>query len=50
MPPNRRIFLNVVATYGREMYVLEVGLFCGHLSLMAVGEVDGGAEGCLWNA
>ncbi len=38
MTANLRIFLNVVATYGRSLYALVIGLFCGRLSLMAPGE------------
>ena len=40
MTPNRRIFLNIVATYGRSLYARVIGLFCGRWTLMAVGEVD----------
>ena len=29
MAANRRIFLDIVATYGRSLYVLVIGLFCG---------------------
>ena len=29
MSPNRRILLNIVATYGRSMYALVLGLFIG---------------------
>ena len=50
MSPNRRIFLNIVATYGRSLYALAVGLFCGRWILMALGEVDCGlmtSVGCL---
>ena len=42
MSPNRRIFLNIVATYGRSLYALVIGLFCGRWTLMALGEVDHG--------
>lgn len=45
MSPNRRIFLNIVATYGRSLYTLVVGLFCGRWTLMALGEVDYGLMG-----
>ncbi len=27
MSPNRRIFLNIIATYGRSLYALACGLF-----------------------
>lgn len=29
MTQNRRIMLNIVATYGRSLYALVIGLFCG---------------------
>ena len=29
MSPNRRIFLNIIATYGRSLYALVLGLFTG---------------------
>ena len=45
MTPNRRIFLNIVATYGRSLYALVIGLFCGRWTLMALGEVDYGLLG-----
>ena len=35
MTHNRRIALNIVATYGRSRYALVIGLFCGRLMLMA---------------
>ena len=54
MTPNRRIFLNIVATYVspegvarvakralcgvRSLYALVVGLFCGRWALMALGD------------
>ena len=34
MTPNRRIFLNIVATYGRSLYALVIGLGCGWGMLM----------------
>ena len=34
MTANRRIFLNIVATYGRILYALVIGLFCGWWMLM----------------
>ena len=42
---NRRIAINVVATYGRSLYALVIGLFCGRWTLMALGEVDYGLFG-----
>ena len=45
MAPNKRIFLNIVATYGRSLYALIIGLFCGRWTLMALGEVDYGLVG-----
>ncbi len=37
MSPNRRIFLNVVATYGRSLFALFCGLFTSRWVLMALG-------------
>ena len=45
MTENRRIFLNIVATYGRSLYALIIVLFCGRWTLMALGEVDYGLMG-----
>ena len=45
MSPNRRIFLNIIATYGRSLYALVIGLFCGRWALMALGQVDYGLFG-----
>lgn len=45
MSPNRRIVLNIVATYGRSLYALVIGLFCGRWTLMALGDVDYGLIG-----
>lgn len=45
MTENRRIFLNVLATYGRSLYGLVLGLLCGRWALMALGEVDYGLNG-----
>ena len=47
MSPNRRIFLNIVATYGRSVYSLVIGLFCGRWALMALGDVDYGLMGLI---
>ena len=45
MTENRRIALNVVATYGRSLYALAVGLFTGRWILMSLGETDYGLYG-----
>ncbi len=45
MSPNKRIFLNIVATYGRSLYALVIGLFCGRWTLMALGQEDYGLYG-----
>lgn len=45
MTENRRIFLNIIATYGRSLYGLVVGLLCGTWCLQALGEVDFGLYG-----
>lgn len=47
MSPNKRIFLNIVATYGRSLYALVMGLFCGRWVLRALGEVDYGLLGLI---
>ena len=48
MTANRRIFLNIVATYGRSLYALVIGLFCGRWALMTHGEADRGlVVGCV---
>ena len=45
MSPNRRIFLNVVATYGRSLYALAVGLVTARWALQALGVSDYGIMG-----
>ena len=45
MSPNRRIFLNIVATYGRSLYSLAVGLLTARWALNALGVVDYGLMG-----
>ena len=47
MTENRRIFWNVIATYGRSLYGLVIGLFCGRWTLMALGKVDYGLNGLI---
>ena len=47
MSPNRRIILNIVATYGRSLYALVIGLFCGRWALMALGQSDFGLIGLI---
>ena len=42
MSPNRRIFLNIVATYGRSLYALVCGLFISRWVLAALGKEDFG--------
>ena len=39
MTANRRIFLNIVATYGRSLYALVIGLFCGRWALMRLRDI-----------
>ena len=36
MTQNRRIFPNIVATYGRSLYARTIGLFCGRGTLMTL--------------
>ena len=45
MTPNRRIFLNIIATYGRSLYALVCGLFTARWVLQALGKVDFGLYG-----
>lgn len=45
MSPNRRIFLNIVATYGRSLYALVCGLFISRWVLAALGKEDFGLYG-----
>ena len=45
MSPNKRIFLNIVATYGRSLYALVIGLFTARWALQALGQVDYGLYG-----
>lgn len=45
MTENRRIFLNIVATYGRALFALACGLFSGRWLLMSLGEIDYGLFG-----
>ena len=47
MTPNKRIFLNIMATYGWSLYALVCGLFCGRWSLRALGEIDYGLFGLI---
>ncbi len=45
MSPNRRIFLNIMATYGRSLYALVCGLFISRWVLTAVGKSEFGLIG-----
>ena len=45
MSPNRRIVLNIVATYGRSLYALVLGLFTARWALQILGHVDYGLMG-----
>lgn len=47
MTENRRIILNVIATYGRSLYSLVCGLFTARWVLMALGQVDYGLYGVI---
>lgn len=40
MSPNTRIFLNIVATYGRSLFVLVCGLFTSRWVLAVLGKTD----------
>lgn len=45
MSPNRRIALNIVATYGRSIYTMFIGLFTVRWAINALGIVDYGLYG-----
>lgn len=45
MSPNRLILLNIVATYGRSLYALAVGLVTARWALEALGVADYGVMG-----
>lgn len=45
MTANRRILLNVVATYGRTLYVTAIGLFASRWVLVSLGHTDYGLVG-----
>ena len=45
MIPNRRIFLNIIATYGRSLYALVCGLFVSRWVLAAAGKSEFGVCG-----
>ena len=45
MSPNCRIFLNIVATYGRSLYALLLGIFTARWALIALGVTDYGLMG-----
>ena len=47
MTEKKRIALNMIATYGRSLYALVIGLFCGRWALMALGETDYGLVGLI---
>ena len=45
MSPNRRILLNIAATYGRSLFALVCGLFISRWVLAALGKTDFGLYG-----
>ena len=47
MTQNRRILLNIVATYGRSLYALVCGLFISRWVLAALGKTDFGVCGMI---
>ena len=47
MTPKKRIFLNIVATYGRSLYALGLGLFTARWALLALGKTDYGLIGLI---
>lgn len=47
MTENRRIFVNILATYGRSLLALVCGLFTSRWVLMSLGQVDYGLYGLI---
>lgn len=47
MTVNKRIALNVIATYGRSLFSIACGLFTGRWVLMSLGEIDYGLVGVI---
>ncbi len=47
MTQNRRIALNVIATYGRSLYAMACGLLTSRWALLALGQVDLGLYGVI---
>ena len=45
MTPRKKIFFNIVATYGRSLYALFLGVFTARWALNALGQVDYGLAG-----
>ena len=45
MLPNRRIYLNIIATYGRSLYALVCGVFVGRWVLAAAEKSEFGLCG-----
>ena len=45
MSPTRRIILNILATYGRSLFALVLGLFSGRWLLISLGDTDYGLYG-----
>ena len=45
MTENRRIVLNIAATYGRSLFAMACGILGGRWALMALGQVDYGLQG-----
>lgn len=45
MTENKRIFFNIMATYGRNLFALVCGLFTSRWILLSLGEVDYGLYG-----
>lgn len=45
MTENKRIALNIIATYGRSLFAIACGLFSGRWALAALGEIDYGLYG-----
>ena len=47
MSPNRRMSLNIIATYGRSLYALVIGLSISRWVFAAVGKCEFGLHGAV---
>ncbi len=47
MTPNKRIFLNIITTYGRSVFSLICGILTGRWSLLTLGKINLGLYGVI---